>query len=151
MKLLSLSRSSRTEVIVNDILQSCPFIEDSQRASLKEAVEELQGRTYGANGLAVTSRRASDGSYLPRYLDVFDEVDNPQLSARPSSRWNEVEEADIMKLNQYVEMLYEEIPKKVEALRLISLLTKSNRYLVTIAEHGKTEAVKFVFSNRFVA
>lgn len=123
---------------MNDILQSCPFIDDnaSLRTSLKEAVQELKNRNYDENGLVITSRRASDGSYLPRYLDVFDEVDRPPLSSRPSARSEADEEADIMKLNQYVEMLYEDIPKKTEGLRLISILTKSNRYLVAVAEHG---------------
>lgn len=123
---------------MNDILQSCPFIDDnaSLRTSLKEIVQEIKNRNYDENGLVITSRRASDGSYLPRYLDVFDEVDRPLLSSRPSARSPEDEEADIMKLNQYVEMLYEDIPKKTEGLRLISFLTKSNRYLVAVAEHG---------------
>lgn len=135
MKLIGLNHNSRTDAIVNDVLQSCPFIEDntSLRTSLQESIDELKNREYDGHGNAVTSCRAPDGSYLPRYPDIFDEVDHPTSSKIAQERADEV---DVIRLNEYVEMLYEDIPKKIEGLRLISLLTKSPRYILAVVEHG---------------
>ncbi|ODM89024.1 Kinesin-associated protein 3 [Orchesella cincta] len=143
VKLLSLSQSSRIDVIVNDILQSCPFVEGNLRSNLKLAVDEIVNRDYDRNGFAIIPRTAPDGSYLPRYLEVLDEVENE--SSRPSSRalQDDVEEADIQNLNHYVEMLYENAQNKTEGLRLISLLTKSNRFLVEITEHASASNAIF--------
>ncbi|CAL8148381.1 unnamed protein product [Orchesella dallaii] len=143
VKLLSLNQSSRIDAIVNDVIQSCPFIEGNLRSTLKTTVDEVVNREYDRNGFAIISRIAPDGSYLPRYLEVLDEVENE--SSRPSSRalQDDVVEADIQNLNHYVEMLYENSQSKTEGLRLISILTKSSRFLVEVIEHASASNAIF--------
>jgi len=137
VKLPSLSQSSRIDAIVNDVIQSCPFIETSLRSSLKSAIGELANREYDRDGLAIIPRTASDGSYLPRYLEVFDEVEiESSHGSSVVALSGGVDEVDIQNLNYYVEMLYENAQSKTEGLRHISRLTKSSRFLLEVINHG---------------
>ncbi|XP_021961702.1 kinesin-associated protein 3 [Folsomia candida] len=138
--LLGLSNAiNNSDKIAKEILAMCPFIDNSMIHNLVEVVEELKLREYDQNGMVVKKETASDGSYLPRFPEIFDSLDDENVLDESSND----EEPDFGKLDHYVDLLYEDIPHKIEGLNCLAKLSKCNSYLKEISRHDS--AINAVF------
>jgi len=130
--LIGLNEDSNCDRVSNEVLSACPFVDESLKPLLMEAIEELKNKEYDPSGVAISPQTASDGTFLPRYPEVFEnldeEVEHIDLEDEP--------DVDISRLGHYVELLYNSVPDKIEGTKCISWLAKSSNYLAVIADHG---------------
>ncbi|XP_035706320.1 uncharacterized protein LOC118435108 [Folsomia candida] len=108
--LLGLSSGiNHTEKIAKEVLAMCPFIDNSMIHGLVEVIEELKSREYDQNGIVVKNETASDGSYLPRFPEIFQNLSDENMLYESND-----EEPDFGKLNHYIHLLYEDMAHKIE-------------------------------------
>jgi hypothetical protein len=101
------------------------------REKLVETLTEITERDYDHYGMVIHKQMAADGSFLPRYPEIFD--DN---AIAESNFVIDDEEPEYDKLDEYVELLYEDVSQKIEGSCMIGKLTKCSAYLFDIVRHG---------------
>lgn len=135
ISLEGLTKDSDRDVIIDEILKACPFIDMDLVPHLSITVEYLRSRKYDDKGFAVSSGQSSHKTSTP-VSDFPDYFEDESMLPSETVETDFHEKVDMASLESYVELLYEEdFSEKVRGARLISKLAKISENLVSIAYH----------------
>jgi len=141
IKLEGLSAETNLRILIEEILDQCPFITEDSLPTLTSVLEVLKNRKYDRNGVADLSvdgeTPGGPGSGKLNFLEYFQDEDG--LGAETEGDMKEVK---MDSLDLYVELLYEELQDKIKGARSLWRLTNSSENLVTIFNHGEVQLVQ---------
>ena len=128
--------------------------------SVRSAATELQGRNQGLLGSTpvgtierilteISGRRGDSGDLMMEQW----ETDSSSPGSRPSSRGYISSEdlgVSIKKLDEYMELLYEDLPQKVQSIRNLALLAREPAAMKVLLENGTFRVEGAVVSGRSI-
>ena len=116
----SLSESTDTNELAKELIEKCDLIPSNKFQELVTLLQYLKTRKD------VT---------ISRPQTAFSERMKNMLIERPESEMKETEEAQIEKLDEYIELLYEELSDKIKGSFLILKLSKNSDNLIELTSN----------------
>mmetsp|Transcript_22516 Transcript_22516/g.76554 ORF Transcript_22516/g.76554 Transcript_22516/m.76554 type:complete len:799 (+) Transcript_22516:38-2434(+) len=129
IKVKTLNENSNIPLLAAEIIEKCKYIPESKASQVEELLHELLARRTGG----AVKREGYAGTNSDR--EIMRRAQETSVSYGGGRSKQPVVEASIDKLDEYMEMLYDEIDVKVKATAKIAQLGRQTELMEVLASH----------------